>query len=206
MCVSFCVRSAPFSVVAVATDARLFCPAVASTGRRARAGCASDFWTGRVAGLSPARQLVRRSLVDIWRCLWLLNARYVRGVEATGHRGVARAAHARIFEEAARMPRWRVYAGDSKSIRRARSIAGKQKTAPRGYGNSVSKFRGVFAQRKVRGLGIQSRRKQGWIRAGPPLSGPNDGSQPADHGRPTGDFERPDVWPRSAKSHAVGLS
>lgn len=103
---SFCVRRAPFSVVAVATEAcLLFCPAVASTGRRARAGCASDFWIGRVAGLSPARQLVRRSLVDIWRCLWLLNARYVRGVEATGHRGVARAAHARIFEKAAGMPR-----------------------------------------------------------------------------------------------------
>lgn len=105
MCRSLYVRSAPFSVVAVATEARLLCPAVASAERRARAGCAPDFWTGRIAGLSPGRQLVRSSLVDIWRCLWLLNARYVRGVEATGHRGVARAAHARIFEEAARMPR-----------------------------------------------------------------------------------------------------
>lgn len=102
---SFCARSAPFSVVAVATEARLVCPAVAIAGRTVCAGCACDLCADRNAGLSAGRQLVCSSLVDIGRCLWLLKARYVRGVEATGHRGVVRAAHARIFEEAARMPR-----------------------------------------------------------------------------------------------------
>jgi hypothetical protein len=71
----------------------------------ARVACASNFWTGRSADVSRGRQLVRSDLEDIERCLWFLKARYVRGVEATGHRGVVRAAHARIFEEAARMPR-----------------------------------------------------------------------------------------------------
>lgn len=70
-----------------------------------RATCASDLCADRNADLSPGLQLVRSGLVDIERCLWLLKARYVRGVEATVHRGVVRAAHARIFEEAARMPR-----------------------------------------------------------------------------------------------------
>lgn len=145
---AFCGRGAPFSVVAVATEACLVWPAVASAGRTARPGCASDFWIGRVAGLSPGRELVRSGLVDIERCLWLLKARYVRGVEATGHRGVVRAAHARIFEEAARMPQLGVYDVDSKSIRRAKSIAGKQQMASCGYRNSVSSSKGMFAQRK----------------------------------------------------------
>lgn len=103
--IPFCGRGAPFSCVAVATDARLLCPAGTSAGRMVRNGCASDFCADRTAGLSPSLQLARSGLVDIERCLWLLKARYVRGVEATGHRGVVRAAQARIFEEAARMPR-----------------------------------------------------------------------------------------------------
>lgn len=172
----FCGRGAPFSVVAVATEACLVCPAVASEGRTVRAGCVPEFCTGRIAGRSPGRQLVRSDLVDNGRCLWLLKARYIRGVEATGHRGVVRAAHARIFEEAARMPQLGVYDVDSKSIRRAKSIAGKQQMAPCGYRNSVSSTKGYVCSKKVRGLGVQFRRKLGWLRADPPLSGPNDGS------------------------------
>lgn len=161
----------------MATEACLVCPAVASEGRTVRPRCASDFWIGRVAGLSPGRELVRSGLVDIECCLWLLKARYVRGVEATGHRGVVLAAHARIVEEAARMPRFGgVYDVDSKSIRRAKSIAGKQQMASCGYRNSVRSSKRYVCSKKVRGLGVQFRRKLGWLRADPPLSGLNDGS------------------------------